>query len=127
MPAKVSKSLRILLVDDDPLVCDSIRRMLEFDGFHVNISRSGAEAIALCEKETFDLIILDYLMPEMKGDEVAAALKARWPDMPIIMVTADAESIALRDEPPVGVDFLMEKPFQLAALREAVSKVLVKA
>lgn len=100
--------------------------MLEFDGFHVKISTSGAEAIALCGKETFDLVILDYLMPVMKGDEVAVALKARWPGLPIIMVTADAESIALQSELPSGVDFLMEKPFQLAALREAVSRVLVK-
>lgn len=117
---------RVLLVDDDPLVCDSIRRMLEFDQRQVKLASSAADALAICEKEIFDLVILDYLMPVTKGDKLAVALKERYPALPIIMITADAEKVEAAKERPAGVDWLMAKPFQLVELREAVSKMLAK-
>jgi len=126
MPATSPTVWRILLVDDDPLVCDSVRRMLEFDRRNVHVATGGNEALALCEKETFDLVILDYLMPGMKGDTLAATLKQRYPHQPIIMITADAERLSETNEKPAGVDLLVAKPFRLDDLREAVSKVLLK-
>jgi CheY-like chemotaxis protein len=116
----------VLLVDDDPLVSDSIRRMLEFDRRNVKAVSNGPDALALCEKETFDLIILDYLMPGMKGDILAITLKARHPSVPILMITADAEKLDTMSELPAGVDLIMGKPFQLADLRDAVNKALAK-
>ena len=124
MPATVSKVWRVLLVDDDPLVSDSIRRMLEFDKRQVHTVGSAAEALAVCEKESFDVVILDYLMPVMKGDALAVTLRERYPQLPIIMITADAEKLAAPK--PVGVDVLMGKPFRMDELREAVNKVVSK-
>src|SRR6185437_6996346 len=118
---------RVLLVDDDPLVCDSIRRMLEFDQWQVQAATSAADALAICERDVFNLVILDYMMPIMKGDQLSVALKARYPDMPIIMITADAEKVEGTLETPAGVDLLMAKPFQLTDLRQAVRKVLAGA
>jgi CheY-like chemotaxis protein len=126
MPATPTAASRILLVDDDPLVCDSIRRMLEFDQYKVQAVATAREALALCEKENFDLVILDYLMPVMKGDKLAIAIKQQFPNLPIIMITADAEKVESTEDRPEGVDFLMGKPFQLTELREAVSKMLRK-
>jgi two-component system, OmpR family, response regulator ResD len=114
-------------VDDDPLVSDSIRRMLEFDQRHVETVSSGRDALALCENGSFDLVIVDYLMPGMKGDVLAIALKARHPTLPILMITADAEKIDTMTELPAGVDLIMGKPFQLAELRDAVNKALAKS
>ena len=73
-------------MDDDPLVRDSIRRILEFDQRKVEVANGAKDALALCERETFDLIILDYLMPEMKGDKLAITLKGRFPNVPIIIL-----------------------------------------
>jgi len=126
VPANTTTTWRVLLVDDDPLVSDSIRRMLEFDQKNVKAALSAAEALVLCEKETFDLVILDYLMPEMKGDKLAVALKARHPNLPIIMITADADKLESLHELPPGVDFVMGKPFQLAELRNSVNRALAK-
>lgn len=117
---------RILVVDDDPLVCDSLRRMLEVDGRHVAVAISAKEALDLCDNQAFDLIILDYLMPVMKGDKLALVIKERYPDKPIIMITADAEKLESLKENPPGVDLVIGKPFQLDDLREAVSRVLIK-
>ena len=99
--------------------------MLEFDQCQVQSAPSAADALAICDRQSFNLVILDYMMPVMKGDQLAMTLKARYPDMPIIMITADAEKVESAEETPRGVDLLMAKPFQLADLREAVRKVLV--
>jgi CheY-like chemotaxis protein len=124
VPAIITAAWRVLLVDDDPLVCDSIRRILEFDQHRVKAAATAAEALTFCENQTFDLVILDYLMPEMKGDKLAIAIKERFPNLPIIMITADAEKVESLEDRPAGVDFLMAKPFQLAGLRGAIIKVL---
>jgi CheY-like chemotaxis protein len=101
--------------------------MLEFDQRHVHTVGSAAEALAVCEKEQFDVVILDYLMPVMKGDELAAMLKDRYPDLPVIMITADAERFSASGPRPKGVDLLMGKPFQFDDLRQAVIKLVLKS
>jgi two-component system response regulator ResD len=101
--------------------------MLEFDQHRVTAAASGAHALQLCDKENFDVVILDFIMPEMRGDKLALALKERFPERPIIMITGDAEKMENVHRPPVGVDFLMGKPFRLDHLREALKTVLVKA
>jgi CheY-like chemotaxis protein len=126
VPATTPKVWRVLLVDDDPLVLDSIRRMLEFDQRHVQCGNTGAEALALCEKQTFDVVLVDYLMPVMKGDVLAIKLKELHPDLPIIMITADADKLDPSAQMPPGVDVLMGKPFQLDELREAVNSIVAK-
>ena len=127
VPATTSKAWRVLLVDDDPLVSDSIRRMLEFDQRYVHSVGGGAEALAICEKEQFDVVILDYLMPVMKGDALAIALKERYPELPIIMITADADKLNPAAPRLPGVDLLMGKPFRFDELRAAVAKLVLKA
>lgn len=119
-------ALRVLLVDDDPLVCDSIRRMLEFDQHSVKVTATAADALIVCEKETFDLIVLDYLMPVMKGDKLAVALKERYPRLPILMITAAVEKMDSMEDIPSAVDLLIGKPFQLEELREAIARMLRK-
>ena len=114
-------------MDDDPLVSDSIRRMLEFDKRQVHAVGSAAEALTVCQTESFDVVILDYLMPVMKGDALAVTLRERYPSLPIIMVTADAEKLDPTAPRPAGVDILMGKPFRLDQLREAVNKVISKS
>ncbi len=101
--------------------------MLEYDQRHVHNVGSAAEALAVCEKEQFEVAILDYMMPGMKGDELAITLKNRYPGLPIIMVTADAEKFNASGPLPEGVDILMGKPFQFDDLRQAVIKLVLKS
>lgn len=114
---------RILVVDDEPLVCDAVKMMLEFDGHAVDTAGSGKVALAMLEKSKFDLVITDFEMPMMKGDELAAAIKARDPQQPIVMITAYAEMLQASGNPLTGVDFVISKPFLLENLREAIIKV----
>jgi CheY-like chemotaxis protein len=122
MPEPSPAKKKILVVDDEPLVCEAIGMMLSFDGHEVVTAGSGREALALFERDTFDLVTTDYTMPEMKGDELARALKVRLPGQPVIMITAHAEMFKSDVVAMSGVDQLVSKPFKLSELRDAVQK-----
>lgn len=113
----------ILVVDDEPFVCEAVKLMLAFDGHQVETTRSGKEALAILDRNRFDVVITDYAMPEMKGDELAMAIKARFPSQPVVMITAYAEMLQSSGNPLKGVDFMISKPFLLEHLRQAVAKV----
>jgi len=114
---------RLLVVDDEPLVCDAVKMMLEFDGHVVETANSGKDALAKLAKAQFDLVITDFEMPIMKGDELAAAIKARAPNQRVVMITAYAEMLEASGKPLTGVDYIISKPFLLENLREAIAKV----
>jgi CheY-like chemotaxis protein len=124
MVKQVIPTRRILVVDDEPFVCQAMEMLLAFDGHQVKSVNSGKEALAALETDTFDLVITDFAMPAMKGDELAATIKSRLPSQPIVMVTAYAEMFQSSDCPLPGVDLLISKPFFLDDLRGAIAKVL---
>jgi len=123
MSAPTLPPRRILVVDDEPFVCDAVKMMLTFDGHIVETASNGKDALALFENGKFDIVITDFAMPSMKGDELAAAIKARAPKQPIVMITAYAEMLQASQNPLAGVDFVISKPFLLDNLREAIAKV----
>ena len=113
---------RILVVDDEPLVCDAVKMLLAFDGHSVQTATNAADALTLFGREKFDLV-----MPGMRGDQLAAAIKARDPKQPVVMITAHAEMLPGGPSPPEGVDVLISKPFLLQHLRDAITKTLPSA
>jgi CheY-like chemotaxis protein len=115
---------RILVVDDEPFVCDAVKMMLAFDGHEVETANSGKDALALFDRQKFDVVITDFAMPVMKGDELAAAIKSRIPDQPVVMITAYAEMLQASGNPLTGVDVMISKPFLLENLRDAIVKAL---
>lgn len=117
---------RVLVVDDEPMVCDTFRMLLTTDGHTVEAVNSAESASVALEKGTFDLVIIDYALPVMKGDELAVAIKSRWPNQPIVIVSASAEILQARDQPLPGVDFILGKPFSIEELRDAMAKALVQ-
>lgn len=114
---------RILVVDDEPFVCDAVKMMLNFDGHIVETANNAKDALAMFEEGKFDLVITDFAMPAMKGDELAAAIKARAPKQPVVMITAYAEMLQSSGNPLKGVDWIISKPFLLENLRDAIAKV----
>jgi CheY-like chemotaxis protein len=123
MTAPAIPPRRILVVDDEPFVCDALKMMLMFDGHTVETASNGRDALILFDQSKFDLVITDFAMPTMKGDELAAAIKARSPKQPVVMITAYAEMLQTSGNALTGVDFVISKPFLLDNLREAISKV----
>ncbi len=115
---------RVLVVDDEPSVADSIRQILALDQYLVEAVTSGQEALDAFQKGKFDLIIVDYEMPVMKGDKLAAAIKALAPQQPIIMITAYGEVLRFAGNFPLPVDQVFNKPFALDELRDAVRRLV---
>ena len=115
----VSK-LRILVVDDEPAVGNTVKMLLNIDGHEVETANSSVEALGRFESGRFDLVFTDYAMPGMNGYQLAAAIKAGAPDQPIVMITGHAGTLL----PSPDVDFVVGKPFLLENLREAIAKVM---
>jgi CheY-like chemotaxis protein len=123
MSARGLPKKKILVVDDEPMVCAAVEMMLKFDGHEVVTAGSANDALGLFDRDTFDLVITDYSMPTMKGDELAAAIKARLPRQPVVLITAHAEMLKSSGAPLAGVDQIIGKPFLLENLREAIKNV----
>jgi len=112
---------RILLADDHPKVRELIKVMLGMDGHTVTEACSGREALDLFTPERFDLVITDYAMPLMKGDELARNIKRLAPSEPILMITG---SEGERGGIGAFVDAVLNKPFAFDDLRQAVAQLL---
>ena len=122
MNERTCQQRHILVVDDEPLVRQSVQLLLEDDGYIVDGAESGAEALALFEPGKFDMVFTDYCMPEMKGDKLAAAIKKRSPKQPVVMITAFPEKLTCSDCPLGGVDSFICKPFEADTLRTAIAR-----
>ncbi len=112
---------RILLVDDQEPLRASLRLLLELDGHQVTEASNGAEALNLFTRGEFDLVITDFEMPVMKGDELAVGLKLLAPSLPILMITASDRARGDVENP---VDALLNKPLTVSELRGALGKLL---
>jgi len=122
MKMRTGRQRRILVVDDESFVRQSVHILLQGDGYLVHEAKNGAEALALFEPGKFDMVFTDYLMPEMRGDQLAAAIKQRSPNQPVVMITAFLEKFQPSDCPPSGVDSIICKPFELDTLRSALAR-----
>jgi CheY-like chemotaxis protein len=112
---------RILLVEDDRGARESIRLLLTIDRHHVVEATEGSEAVELLKSQTFDLAILDYFMPGMRGSELALHIREVAPALPILMITAYLEKLTAADKP---VDAIIGKPFNVEELRRTITKLL---
>jgi signal transduction histidine kinase len=123
-PAK--HPLRVLVVEDEPLVRELISVYLSEDRHHVEVAENGREGLEKFRAGKFDIVLTDRAMPEMNGDQLAAAVKAINPEMPVVLLTGFGDLMTDAGERPAGVDLIVSKPFTLGTLRQAIAKVLPK-
>jgi two-component system, cell cycle response regulator CpdR len=112
---------RILLVEDQQPIRASLRMLLEVDDHQVTEAGNGAEALKIFTVGEFDLVITDFKMPVMEGNELAGSLKLLDPSLPILMVTASERARGDVENP---VDALLSKPSTMRELRCALGKLL---
>jgi DNA-binding response OmpR family regulator len=116
---------RILLVDDDQEIVESMRLALEAKGHNVLIARDGNQGLVLCEREDPDLVILDMMMPKRSGFLVLEKLRRTRPvPLRVIMITANEGSRHRAYAEMLGVDDYIRKPFAMDRLMESVERLL---
>lgn len=116
---------RILLVDDDREIVDSMRFALEASGYEILVARDGNQGLAMAEREDPDLVILDMMMPKRSGFLVLEKLRRTRPvPMRIIMVTANEGSRHKAYAEMLGVDDYIRKPFAMDRLMDSVDRLL---
>ena len=117
---------KILIVEDEPPQVEVLRYNLESEGFHTTLARDGEEALLLAAETEPDLVLLDWMLPEISGLEVCRRLKARASTrpLPIIMVTARGEEADRVRGLNTGADDYIVKPFSPSELIARVRAVL---
>jgi len=117
---------RILIVDDEQIVLDVLQRILNRIGYETCVIESGKEALVTFRAQAFDLVLLDVLMPEMNGFQIAREIKQMKPDQKIIMVTGLGEDAAIHQAGTenILVDNVLSKPFSFEKVKNILEETL---
>ncbi|MEW6755491.1 MAG: response regulator [Candidatus Latescibacterota bacterium] len=115
---------RILVVDDDPVVLASCRRVLEAEGFEVVVAASADQAVEAQSSGTFDMLLVDVMMPERDGTWLAHRIRSQWPGVPICVMTGYATPETRTAAGRAGAATFLAKPFTPDELLEAVRETL---
>jgi DNA-binding response OmpR family regulator len=116
-------SARILVVDDEPAIVDAIAYALRGEGYDVDGRGDGAEALAAALETSFDLVVLDLMLPGLSGMEICRRLREA-SDVPILMLTAKDAEVDRVLGLEVGADDYVTKPFSIAELVSRVRAIL---
>ncbi len=121
--APLPSSLRALVIDDVSTIAETLALILRALGHEAEAVAGGEEGLARIETGGFDLVITDLSMPGMSGWEVASIVKARWPRLPVILITGWEEMVQDEQMVSSGVDLILPKPFTNEQLLRAIAQV----
>lgn len=120
---RTPENRRIVVIDDDPSVQEVVRGYLERDGYRVYTAATGREGLAVAERTSPGLIVLDLMLPDVSGEEVCRGIRSR-SDVPILMLTAKASENERVTGLALGADDYLTKPFSPRELAARVRAVL---
>lgn len=116
--------MKILVIEDDKLLAESIQSMLERKGFQVEVVYDGESGLQYAELGIYDLLILDVMMPKMDGYEVAQQVRMRRCNTPILMLTAKSDLQDRITGLNAGADYYLTKPFDSGELLACIHALL---
>jgi two-component system, OmpR family, response regulator RegX3 len=117
---------RILVVDDEESITQFVSYNLKKEGYDVSVARDGDSALALAEKQRFDLVVLDIMLPGIDGFEVCRRLRAK-DDMPVLFLSARDTELDKVIGLEIGADDYLAKPFGIRELQARVKALLRRA
>lgn len=115
---------KILVTDDEQKIREMIRKYAEFEGFTVEEAKDGFDAVSKCDKEDFDLIVMDVMMPGLDGFSAVKEIKKKKPNIPVIMLSALGEEYDKIHGFDLGVDDYVVKPFSTKELMMRIHAIL---
>jgi signal transduction histidine kinase len=117
---RLDRTLHVLVVDDQEIICELIAEYLHSDGHSTACAYRGDDALQLFQTGAYDLVITDQAMPAMNGAQLAVAVKSHSPGTPVILLTGFGDEMLAVGGPPSGVDLVLAKPLGHADLRQAI-------
>ena len=120
------KKKRILLIDDDELIRDSLSLFFRSEGVHVSVYETAERALAELEKTEYDFFIVDYRLPGMDGVEFFKHIKETQKDTLKILITAYKDQKVISEAEKVGIQDIIEKPFTSKTIEQALSALVAK-
>ena len=127
MSMRTMSSMRILVVDDEPAVRESLRRALQLEGYEVELAGDGQEALDRLSENTVDAVVLDVSMPRLDGLETCRRLRSQGSALPVLMLTARDEIVDRVAGLDAGADDYVVKPFALEELLARLRALLRRA
>jgi signal transduction histidine kinase len=121
MPVTGTEAVRVLVIDDEPFVRDTLGEILRQQHHQVVVADDGASGLARFRETPFDLVMTDLAMPGMSGWQVAKAVKAVRPQVPVVLVTGFGVEVQPDEMQTHGVDRVMTKPFRFEDVQEVVA------
>ncbi|MBL7136860.1 MAG: response regulator [Candidatus Marinimicrobia bacterium] len=112
---------KILIIDDEPSVCNFLSDYLKYKGYNSKIALSGEEALTALNTEHFDLVLLDLIMPEMNGLEVLERIKKIDLKVPIIILTSVKDKNITESSLEMGAVDFISKPIDIERLEESIT------
>jgi CheY-like chemotaxis protein len=122
-----SHTRRVLVVDDHTDAGDMLGELLRALGHEAEVARDAAEALALAERHSFDVALLDLGLPDMNGYELGARLRARYPALAVIVLSGFAQEKNRAETARHGFDAHLAKPVELADLADALARTRAKS
>lgn len=119
----MSDGMRILVVDDDPQMARTLKDILTVRGRNAGACNSGAEALELLAGGQIDCVLTDIKMPEMNGVELLAEIKRRWPDLPVVLMTAYTADDLVKEGLGQGAAAALSKPLNINSLLSIFSAI----
>lgn len=114
---------RVLVVDDEKLIVKGIRFSLEQDGMEVDCAYDGEEALELAKNNTYDMVLLDVMLPKMTGFEVCQQIR-EFSNVPIVMLTAKGEDMDKILGLEYGADDYITKPFNILEVKARIKAIM---
>lgn len=114
---------KVLVVDDEKLIVKGIRFSLEQDGMEVDCAYDGEEALKMATENTYDMILLDIMLPKMDGFEVCQQIR-EFSDMPIVMLTAKGDDMDKILGLDYGADDYITKPFNILEVKARIKAIM---
>ena len=118
--------MRILVIDDESIVLDSCRRILESEGFEVHLVPSADKALEALKNDDFDLLLVDVKMPDHDGIYLMGEVKRKWQEIPIIVMSGYSTPETIAEGVKMGAAKFIAKPFTPDELLETILQVLKK-
>jgi DNA-binding NtrC family response regulator len=119
----LDRKVRILVLDDEEVVCSRLKPALEKGGYHVDTFTDSRLAKERLERERYDIVVTDLKMAHVDGMDLFLSTKSRWPETEVIIITGFATVDITRKALQAGARDVIAKPFKIRELKELIDKI----